>query len=76
MAKQKLIYPNVKAELARLGASELELAEFMGMTRQNVANKLRGRVNLNAKDMLKIQEFFIKNGGNTFTLDYLFWSEL
>jgi transcriptional regulator with XRE-family HTH domain len=74
MTKQKLIYPNVKAELARLGANETELAEFMGMTRQNLGNKLRGKTKLTAKDMKAIQEYFIANGGNAFTLDYLFYN--
>lgn len=66
-------YPNVKAELARLNLNTGDLAEFMGMSRQNLDNKLKGRYNLYERDMKAIQDFFIKKGG-TYTLDYLFTS--
>ena len=72
MKKTTLLYPNLKAELARLGANIADLAEYMGMTRQNVQNKFNGRTVFTEKDMKAIQEFFIANGGGAMTLDYLF----
>ena len=70
--KRKLLYPNINAELARLGLSVKILAEFLGMTSQNLYNKLNGKIVMNEKDMKAIQEFFIAKGGGAFTLDYLF----
>lgn len=74
--KGTLYYPNIRAELARLGLSVTDLSEFMGMTRQNVQNKLNGRTAINEKDMKVIQEFFIAKGGGAMTLDYLFKTTL
>lgn len=76
MKTGKTYYPNIRAELARLGLSTADLAEFMNMTRQNVQNKLNGKTSINEKDMKAIQEFFIANGGGAMTLDYLFQTTL
>lgn len=69
--KKKPLYPNLRAELARKGSNVLELAEYMGMTKQNVYNKLNGKVTFTQKDMRTIQDFFKVNGSD-YTLDYLF----
>lgn len=69
--KKKLLYPNLRAELARKGLNVLALSEYMGMTTQNVYNKLNGKVTFTQKDMKTIQDFFKVNGGD-YTLDYLF----
>lgn len=74
--KNQPLYPNIRAELARLGLGLTELAEFMGMTRQNVQNKFNGRTAISEKDMKDIQEFFIAQGGGAMTLDYLFKTNL
>lgn len=76
MKTGRIYYPNIRAELARLGLSTADLAEFMKMTRQNVQNKLNGKTSINEKDMKAIQEFFIANGGGAMTLDYLFQTTL
>lgn len=74
MGNIKKPYPNINAELARAGLTAATLADYMGMTRQNVYNKLNGKAAFTLKDMETIQEFFkVKTGGN-FTLDYLFKS--
>lgn len=65
-------FPNVNAELARNGLNMATLADFMGMTRQNVYNKLNGKTVITLKDMELIQEFFKVKAAATFTLDYLF----
>ena len=70
--KREVFYPNLRAELARIGASFADIANYMGMTRQNVQNKFAGPTSVNERDMKKIQEFFIANGGGAMTLDYLF----
>ena len=70
--KAKRRYPNIDAELARNGLTAAMLADFMGMTRQNVYNKLNGKAAVTLKDMEQVQEFFRVKAGGTFTLDYLF----
>lgn len=71
--QQKLIaYPNLNAELARNGLTVEMLADYMGMTKQNVYNKLNGRTLVNIKDMQTIQVFLKAKGGGAYTLDYLF----
>lgn len=72
MQKKTLLYPNIYAELARNGLTVATLADFMGMTAQNLYGKLRGNITLTEKDMKAIQEFFKAKGGGAFTLDYLF----
>lgn len=67
-----IIYPNVMAELARHSLSVTTLSEYMGRTRQNVDNKLRGKNPMTHNDMKKIQAFILENGGEVLTLDYLF----
>ena len=74
MQKKTLLYPNIHAELARSGLTVAMLADFMGMTTQNIYNKLNGKIAINQRDMKTIQEFFRVKGGGTFTLDYLFKS--
>ena len=74
MREKTLLYPNIRAELARSGLTIAMLADFMGMTTQNIYNKLNGKTAVNQKDMLAIQEFFRVKAGGTFTLDYLFKS--
>ena len=69
---KNLQYPNIRAELVRKGLTVQMLADFMGMTSQNLYGKLRGAIMLTEKDMRQIQEFFKANGGVAFTLDYLF----
>lgn len=73
---QTTLYPNIKAELARYDSSTAELAEYMGMSRQNLNGKLNGKILLNAKDMKKIREFFVVKFNNSFTMDYLFTESL
>lgn len=60
------------AELARNGLSVTGLAEYIGRTRQNTDNKLRGRNPMTHKDMKLIQAYLLENGGEVLTLDYLF----
>lgn len=74
MQKKTLLYPNIHAELARSGLTIAMLADFMGMTTQNIYNKLNGKTAITQKDMKTIQEFFRVKDSGTFTLDYLFKS--
>lgn len=75
MQEKKLLYPNLSAELARSNQSVRALADYLGMTSQNLYSKLRGASSLSEKDMKAIQNFFIVKAGGTFTMDYLFSNE-
>lgn len=70
--KKTLLYPNLHAELVRIGKTVTDLADYLNMTSQNLYAKLRGARVLSIKDMKAIREFFIASGGGAFTLDYLF----
>lgn len=72
MQQKILVFPNLNAELARNGLNVEMLANYMGMSKTNVYNKLNGRTRFNIKDMQAIQEFFKAEAGGAFTLDYLF----
>lgn len=74
MQQKLLLYPNLNAELVRNGLTVEMLADYMGMSKANVYNKINGRTVFNIKDMQTIQEFFKVKGGGTFTLDYLFYN--
>ena len=69
---KKLLYPNINAEFARSGLTVVMLAEFMGMSAQNLYKKLNGAINITEKDMKAIQNFFEVKECGVFTLDYLF----
>lgn len=72
MQQKLLVYPNLNAELVRNGLTVEMLADYMGMSKTNVYNKINGRTVFNLKDMQTIQEFFKAKGGGAFALDYLF----
>lgn len=72
MANKKALYPNIIAELARYGLSVRDLADYMGMSSQNLYSKFRGTTALSLKDMELIQLYFKDKAGGVFTLDYLF----
>ena len=72
MQEKKLLYPNLSAELARGNYSIRVLADYLGMTTQNLYSKLRGASSLSEKDMKGIQRFFLETVGGAFSMDYLF----
>ena len=72
MQRKTVLYPNIRAELARNGLTVSMLADYIGMTSQSVYNKLEGKTAITEKDMKNLQEFFKAKVGGTFTLDYLF----
>jgi hypothetical protein len=63
MQQKILAYPNIYAELARSGLTVAMLADYMGTSRQNLYNKLRGRTAINERDMRQIQDFIKAKGG-------------
>lgn len=72
MEQKTVLYPNISAELSRAGLNAAMLADFMGMTRQAIYNKLGGKAGFKLKEMKQVQEFFKAKGCGAFSLDYLF----
>lgn len=73
MASKKVLYPNLMAEMARLGLTITSLADKLGMSRTNLYNKLYGVTNFTLKDITAIQEVLKAADSNgDYTLDYLF----
>lgn len=68
----KVIFPNLKAELARYGLIGKDVAKALNMTTTNVYYKLSGKVAINYNDMMEIKELLDKQGDIEYTLDYLF----
>lgn len=64
-------YPNLMAELTRNGVGTNELAILLKMSRQNVYNKLNGKVPWTLREMKTIRKW-LSITDNTLTLDYIF----
>lgn len=69
MKKHK--YPNLMAELTRNGVGTNELAILLKMSRQNIYNKLNGKVPWTLREMETIRKW-LSITDNTLTLDYIF----
>lgn len=72
MEQKDKLFPNIHAELARAGLDASTMADYLGITRQAIYNKLGGKTSFTLKDMKLIQSFFQAKGCGSFTLDYLF----
>lgn len=64
-------YPNLMAELTRNGVGTNELAILLKMSRQNIYNKLNGKVPWTLREMEIIRKW-LSITDNTLTLDYIF----
>ncbi len=62
------MYPNLKAEMARQGITNEDVAELFGRTRYWADNRLRGKVKLPVKEAIEIRNHFFPG----MDLEYLF----
>lgn len=60
------MYRNLRAELARASMNQSDLADYLGISKESVKNKIGGKRDWKIREMREIQKRF---GG---TLDYLF----
>ena len=65
-------YPNLQAELARLGVTVASLADALGISRQALYNKIRGKADFTLADINLIKDYLNEKAGGELTLDYLF----
>ena len=66
-------YPNLRAEMARRGIKPQDIADHLGMTVENVRNKINGKVTITLPEMKSINTHFFPD--LSLTLDYLFATE-
>ena len=60
-------YSNFKAELLRVGCTQKEVAEYLGISAVNLNAKLNGRVVFTVPEVIEIRNKFMPDA----TLDYL-----
>lgn len=66
-----IAFENLRVEMARKQITIKEMSEFLGISRDTLANKLARKRQLNLDEALSLAKYFFPNS----TLDYLF-SEL
>lgn len=62
------MYPNLEAELARIHATQKDIAKIIGCTPGTVSQKMGGKSSFSVPEAKKIQNFL---GGNL-SIEYLF----
>ena len=62
-------YPNLMAELARKGITLTELAKILGISRQSLYEKLKGKIRLGLEELNAIKAVL---NDDSLTIDYLF----
>ena len=55
--QQTNLAANIRAELARNGKTQADLAELLGITRQGVSQRLLGRVDFRLRELSLIADF-------------------
>jgi hypothetical protein len=60
-------YRNMKAEIARQGVTQTQIAEGIGMSRNNFNLKINGRVAFSVPEVVAIRDSFLPEA----SLDYL-----
>ena len=66
------MYKNLKAEIARAGMSNTEIADAVGMRYATMWRLLNGKQPFRLSQMTAIQSELEERNGTTYTLDYLF----
>lgn len=62
------VFKNLRAEMARQGLTNIQVAKAIEVSEKTFRNKMYGRTEFTRSEMLKIQKSFFPN----LTLDYLF----
>lgn len=68
-------FPNLSAELARIGMSKPQLAKRANMSMSSLYNKCKGKNDWTLSDMTSIRLLLEELGGQELTIDYLFKKE-
>jgi transcriptional regulator with XRE-family HTH domain len=54
---QTHVVANIRAELARRGKTQEDLAEALGIARQNISQRLRNRVSFRIEELQAVADF-------------------
>ena len=54
---QSLLAANIRAELARKGKTQADLAELLGITQQGISRRMLGHVDFRLGEITKIADF-------------------
>lgn len=74
--RKDVLFPNLRAELARLNISKIGLARMTGISVTSVYSKFNGSTDWTLEDMDAIKNVLEKECGQELSLDYLFWRTL
>ena len=72
MEREKVLFPNLEAELARITLSKSALSKIIGIASGSVYSKLSGKTEFNLAEMQAIRNVLNQMTEQHFTLDYLF----
>lgn len=61
-------YPNLRAEMSRIGIKQVDIAKLLGVGEATVSNKMKGKSTFDIDEAFLIRENFFPN----LSLDYLF----
>ena len=61
-------YPNLRAEMSRIGIKQADIAELLGIREVTVSKKMNGKSTFDIDEAFLIKETFFSN----LSLDYLF----
>ncbi len=67
------MYKNLKAEIARAGLTNSEMADALGVKYATAWRLLNGKRPWRLGEMVAIQSELEERNGADYTLDYLFW---
>lgn len=62
-------HPNLRAEMARIGIKQKDVAKLLGVSELTVSKKMNGKSSFTIDEAFLIKETFFPN----FTVDYLFF---
>lgn len=72
MYKTGATYPNLEAELARLGLKKQDLAKALGVNKDTVYSRLNGKTDLTLKEARIIKAYVEKEAGQPVSFLRLF----
>lgn len=76
ITKEKKLFPNLLAELARVNMSKTGLARMTSISITSIYSKFNGQTDWTLEDMDAIKAVLEKEEGQELSLDYLFRREL
>lgn len=72
MERDKILFPNLEAELARVNLTKPALAQIIGIAIGSMYSKVNGKTEFNLGEMQDIAKCLETMSGQRLTLDYLF----